>query len=128
MTAIMITLPADIEWSEYERELARVHDGREVMNFKVPFLPRHAKQGDRCYLVWRDAIRGWMEITGLAENVEFLCSTTNRFWRGNFIQRSGPFHPIKPIPRQGFRGFRYVPDDLINTLGGTMDDDSPTRI
>ena len=36
---IIITLPSNIEWSDYEKELDAVKDESQIMNFKVPFLP-----------------------------------------------------------------------------------------
>jgi hypothetical protein len=49
-----------------------------------------------------------MEVVGFVEDYKFDCTTTGNNWSGNFIQRSGPFHRIDPIPMKGFRGFRYV--------------------
>lgn len=121
MTAIAITLPANIEWSDYERELDRVKDGREVLNFKVSFLPKNCQIGDRCYLIWRNKVRGWMPITGLVKNGQFYCTTTHKLWKGSFIQRSGQFHPTREVPRRGFQGFRYLPTEVINTLEGYVD-------
>jgi hypothetical protein len=104
---IAITLPKNIEWSEYEKELNSVADGSQYLNFKVPNLPKYTKVGNKCYLVYRDYIVGWMEITGLVKN-DFICSTTGKHWDGNFIQRSGKFNRIEPIPMKGFRGFKYM--------------------
>ena len=102
---IIITLPKSIKWSDYEKELEAVKDYSQVMNFKVNALPRTAK-GCKCYLVYNGNIVGWMEIVGISAD-SFTCSTTGQKWDGKFIQRSGPFHKIEPIPMKGFQGFRY---------------------
>lgn len=104
---IMITLPSVVDWGAYERELAKVADYREVMNFKVSHFPRGVRKGSRCYIVHKGAVKGWMEIVGFSTK-KFDCSTTGKEWDGNFIERSGPFHYLKQeIPMRGFQGFRY---------------------
>jgi len=111
--SILITIPSSIDWGEYQKELDIVKDGEQVMNFKVNFLPKNVKEGDRCYLVYKGNIVGWMEIVGLSSN-SFACSTTGKVWTGNFIQRSGEFHKINPYPYKGFQGFRYFDDSILN--------------
>ncbi len=82
-------------------------NSEEVLNFKVSNLPKNTKAGNKCYMVYRGFIIGWMKITGLTEN-EFTCTTTGKKWKGKFIQRSGKFNNIEPIPYKGFQGFRYM--------------------
>jgi hypothetical protein len=104
---IIITIPANIDWKTYTQELNKVKDYKNVMNFKVPNFPVHSGKGKKCFLNYNGNIIGWMEIVGFSEE-EFTCSTTGRKWKGKFIQRAGPFHPINPIPMKGFRGFKYL--------------------
>lgn len=102
---IIITVPKKISWDDYSQELEAVKDGTQVMNYKVRSFPK-TSIGNKCYVVYDGFIRGWMEIVGLSEE-EFTCTTTGRVWSGKFIQRSGEFHEIEPIPMKGFQGFRY---------------------
>ena len=105
---IIITLPSHVDWSEYMKELDAVKDWKSTMNFKVPFIPKNIKKGDRCYLVHQGYIIGWMSIIGTSSNDSFDCTTTGKKWSGCFIQRSGPFHYIdKQIPMKGFQGVHY---------------------
>jgi len=103
---IIITLPAKVKWEDYEKELAAVREGSNVLNFKVPYFPKETDIGCKCYLVHKGHVRGWMEIVGLEEH-DFVCEVTGTKWKGKFIQRSGPFHEITPIPMKGFQGFKY---------------------
>lgn len=103
---IIITVPKSIPWAQYEKELKAVENGDQVMNFKVPRLPKQASVGDRCYICYNGNVIGWMSIVGLVEK-DFVCSTTGRHWKGNFVQRSGKFNKITPVPMKGFQGFRY---------------------
>jgi hypothetical protein len=103
---IVVTLPASVEWFDYEKELEAVRDGSQQMHFRVPSLPR-VKAGDPCYVVHRGHVRGWMAVSGTKRG-GFDCTTTGRRWDGNFVSRSGPFHPIEPVPMRGFQGFRYA--------------------
>lgn len=103
---IVVTLPATIEWSDYEKELDAVRDRSQTMNFKVPTLPK-VGPGSKCYVVHRGVLRGWMEITGTSEK-EFTCTTTGKRMSGKFVERSGPFHFIEEeVPMKGFQGYRY---------------------
>jgi len=103
---LIITLPSDIEWSDYEKELKAAKRG-ETLNFKVGTFPAHASIGCRVYVVWRGAIRGWMTLTGMHEK-EFTCSTTGKKWKGKFLERSGDWYPLDPpIATKGFQGYRY---------------------
>lgn len=106
MKDIIVTLPSTIDWEEYKKELEEVKDWKSVMNFKVPFLPKY--DIDRCYIVYKGKIIGWMSVVGLLDNNTFNCSTTGKRWSGKFIQRSGPFHYLdEPIEHKGFQGWRY---------------------
>lgn len=102
---IIVTIPKSIKWEDYKKELDAVKDYSQIMNFKVNNFPKTAK-GNKCYLCYNGNIIGWMEIVGLSEK-EFTCTTTGNKWKGKFIERSGPFHKIDPIPMKGFQGFRY---------------------
>ena len=105
---ICITIPKTIKWEDYQKELDAVADYSQEMNFKVPFLPKNIKIGDRCYLCYNGNIIGWMEISNIQRLEGFTCTTTGESWAGgNYISRSGPFHKLKtPIPCKGFRGFK----------------------
>jgi hypothetical protein len=46
----------------------------------------------------------------------FKCSTTGREWTGKFIQRTGKFFEIEPIPMRGFQGFIKEFTYLIENL------------
>lgn len=102
---IVITLPKTIKWSDYEKELDTVKDGKQVMNFKVGHFPK-ISPGAKCYILHDGFVRGWMTVVKLSEK-NFTCSTTGKEWKGKFIERTGKFNKIEPIPMQGFQGFRY---------------------
>ena len=107
---ICITIPATIDWNDYQKEIDQVKDYKQVMNYKCNRLPSKADRSNikKCYLCYKGNVIGWMEVVGFVEDYKFDCTTTGNNWSGNFIQRSGPFHRIDPIPMKGFRGFRYV--------------------
>lgn len=82
---IIITLPANIKWNDYEIELEKVKDCNEVINFKVPNTPK-VKEGDKCYIVHQGYIRGFMLIKGIINN-SFQCTTTGKEWKGCFVNQ-----------------------------------------
>jgi hypothetical protein len=105
---IMITIPATTDWeTEYAKEIAAAAAG-EIMNYKIHNSPKFIDKTSRCYVTHKGVVKGWMQVLGLVYNNTFTCSTTGEEWEGNFIQRTGEFHPVKPAPMPGFRGFRYV--------------------
>lgn len=113
--ALCITVPKSTLWSDYEKELEDVKDGRLMLNFKVPTYPKKVKEGDRCYVVHNGFIKGWMTITGIIDRSSgFDCQTTGRQWgSGIYVCRSGEFHYLsKEVPMKGFQGYRYI--DEIN--------------
>ena len=104
--ALLITLPSSIKWEDYQKELNNVKDESQVMNFKVPFLPKNTNGIERVYLVHNGYIVGWQKFVGTSDK-PFKCTTTDKNWEGKFIQRTGEFHKIDPIQYKGFQGFRY---------------------
>ena len=105
--SLIITLPSTINWEDYEKELRKTTNYKQSLNFKVHNFPKGIHKGDKCYVVHKGFIRGWMEIVGFKEE-SFICTTTKKKWNGKFIQRSGPFHYIQEkLPYRGFQGFRY---------------------
>lgn len=109
---IAITLPATVRWDDYQRELDAAANGA-VMNFKVRYLPS-VDVGCKCYLVHQGVVRGWMRVSGLSRDRKFTCTTTGREWSGNFVERTGEFHTVDPVPMKGFRGYRYVTGDPVS--------------
>ena len=103
--SLIVTLPSEIKWKDYERERRKAANYKHTLKFKVHNFPKGIHEGDKCYVVYNGLIKGWMEIVGFAEET---CMATNKKWDGKYIQRSGPFHYLQEtIPYKGFQGFRY---------------------
>lgn len=103
----VLTLPKQVEWSDYERELKAVADRSQVLNYRMAYRGSK-KPGDRCFVVHQDVVKGWMEVVDVVTHEDgFRCTTTGEWWRpGHYLQRSGPFHPVDPVPMKGFQGVR----------------------
>lgn len=111
MSDWVLTLPQTVRWPNYEMELAAVADWKSALNYRLPYRPK-VEVGDRCFLVWRRQVRGWMEIIGVEHYPGgFVCQTTGKLWpRGYYLQRSGPFNKVDGPEMTGFRGLRrYAP-------------------
>ena len=105
----IITLPKTMDWDTYQKEIADVADGRRSMFYKLPYLPKTMKPGDRCFVTWQSTVKGWMEIKSVGYRGGFRCQTTGASWpAGFYMERSGVFHEItNPLPEyKGFRGIR----------------------
>lgn len=104
----VITVPKTVRWSDYEKELQAVASGEDALNFRLPYKPKGIAEGDRCFVVYDGYVRGWMRVVGCEERSQgFTCQTTGVEWRpGVYVQRSGAFHKVEPVPYKGFRGIR----------------------
>lgn len=104
----IITIPKTVRWEDYQKELETVADGSQSMNYRTRYFPKGMKPGDKCFTVHDGRVRGWMKIVGLVDSPEpWRCTTTGQEWPGgNYIQRSGPFHPVDGPEMTGFRGVR----------------------
>lgn len=106
MPDIIITLPRSIPWGIIQKEFKAVENGLpDVINFKVPSFP-DIKPGERCFVLYDGFVRGYHLVHRLWEG-QFQCDITGLPYKGKFIQRTGRFHRIDPIPMRGFQGFRY---------------------
>ncbi len=84
---IVITIPKNIKWIDYEKELLAAKNGA-IMNFKVPFLPKNDIVGSKCYLCYNGYIIGYMYICGVSDK-GFKCTSTGKQWDCNFLERAG---------------------------------------
>ena len=112
--ALCITIPKNISWEDYRRELDDARENNLVLNYKLSNYPKNVGPGDRCYVVHDGLIRGWSEIIDIVRRPEpFICHTTGRLWdAGIYVQRSGDFHYLKKrVEMKGFMGYRYVTHD-----------------
>lgn len=108
---IVITIPKNIKWEDYLKEIYTVQGGKEMMLFRVPKLPKKLNIGDRCYLCYQGQIVGFMKVSWASYIAGFDCTTTGNHWdAGNYVGRSGSFFKMEnPVEYKGFQGFRYAP-------------------
>ena len=109
MTDWVVTLPQTNEWEDYAKEIEAVKDGKQVMNYRLPFKSK-ARPNDRCFICWRGKVRGWMRITDTRWYPGgFVCQTSGKLWpRGFYLMRSGPFYALDGPEMKGFRGIRRI--------------------
>lgn len=109
---IIITIPSQTNWEEYQREIDAVKNEEQEMLFKVGSFPIYCEIGDKCYVTYKGVIIGWMKVCGFREK-EFVCQTTGVKWKGKFIARTGKFHKLSyNVNYKGFQGFRYFSSNL----------------
>lgn len=113
---LIITWPKSRPLKSYLEELARAKAGGLVINYRVA-RPPVVGFGDwcgrphRCYAVHDGAVRGYNEILYVThrEEGDVTDPTTGQSWpAGDYIVRDPEWHPVEPVPMQGFRGFRYT--------------------
>jgi len=118
---IIITIPKTTTWEEYQKELDLAESGEYYLNYQTARFPKHAHVGDRCYVVHRGKLKGYMLISGFS-NKPFTCTVTGKKYKGNFIQRTGKFYKVKEIPKKSFRSFRYFGVSINDTSGVKIND------
>lgn len=113
---IIVTIPASVDFGQYRRELTEAAKRGETAYFSVGCLPKKTKIGERCYVVHKGYVRGYMRITELRPH-SFTCTTTGKEWTGKFIGRSCEFVALfgEQTKMKGFQGFRYF--DPVNPYG-----------
>lgn len=109
---IIITIPKNTKWEEYKKELAKARQGQSL-NFKVAQFPKTGK-GNKCYICYNGNVIGYHFISQLS-NKAFTCTTTGRNFSGKFVERTGKFYKIEPIPMKGFQGYRYF-DNITESV------------
>lgn len=109
-TALCITLPKTVKWSDYRDELEAVADGSQEMHYRLSSKPTKVKPGDRCYICHNGYLVGWMRISDISYKESFQCTTTGTFWKeGWYVSRTGPFHYLhEKVPMKGFMGYKYI--------------------
>ena len=115
---IIITIPKSIKWSEYQKEIDKVKDGNHWMLYHIPFKPKYDLKGGKCFLCYNGFIVGFMIIINVFYSDGFMCDTTGARWpEGWYVCRTGNFYPLmNPVPMKGFRGIRYVDNELAKKL------------
>lgn len=110
MRDLCITWPKSRPLESYVEELAKAEERGEVINFRVPTLPK--EQCERCYVVHDGMIRGYSLVVGgiRAENYTVRDPITEEWWpEGNYIVRHPKWHELEePIPMKAFMGYRYI--------------------
>lgn len=104
---IVITWPKTRAFESYLSGLALAATKGEVINFRVPTLPKEFPS--RCYVVYDGNVRGYSAVLDLCERGENeVMGQNGEYWpAGKYIVRSPILEPIEWIPMKGFQGWRY---------------------
>jgi hypothetical protein len=118
----VVTIPKSTKWEDYEKELKAVEDEGLVLNYRVRYMPKGIDIDDRVYIVHDGMVRGFHPLLGIKNWPNgFVCETTGTEWPpGIYLQRTGRFYRIDPIPMQGFRGLRRF-DQPVTQLDGVTE-------
>lgn len=108
---IVITLPASLPWSDTEILLNGGEDGQTNMKIKLDKRPKNFKSGERCYIAHNNLIRGYIIVDHfkLTGNID-TSRPFPKIYHG--IKYTAWYQLDKPIFIKGFRGFRYMNDQL----------------
>lgn len=120
MTDWLVTLPKTINWTAWSSEINHARTVGAYAHFRIPGTYKNGPiGGDRCFIVYDGAIRGWMPIVGVSHFQHgFVCSATGIPWSpGYYLTRLPQFNAIKGWhPMKGFRGLRKMKELNIGTV------------
>lgn len=116
MTDLILTWPKSRSLESYLLELKRAERDGLVINYRTPNPPKSNDGWGRCYMVHDGAVRGWTQIIEVRWRGEGEVRQVDDdfggpgFWpEGWYVVREPVWRALdKPIPMQGFRGFRYA--------------------
>lgn len=125
---LLVTTPQS-ESENARREAEHLITNGGGYYFRCFFAHPRVEVGDKVFYVERGYIRGYAIIdhTKVVERPT-LCSTTNREWKAGFYiyMRADSWKWIRPIPRKGFMGFRYLDRAFEYEVVGSWLDPMPT--
>ena len=112
MTDLIVTWPKARILSSYLEELMKAERNHQHINFRIHNPPKGVNWGndDRCFMVHSGWIRGFNYIVDVLRRgpEEVIDPITGEFWpEGTYIVRDPEWHPIKPLLKSGFQGWRY---------------------
>jgi hypothetical protein len=122
---IIVTWPKQRPLESYLHELREADKYNQDINYRVACLPKwpdaiedhgwigwsYGVEHPRCYMVHDGYIRGWCKLRGATwkTNGRVLDPSTGGFMKaGWYIVRDPEWHAIKPVPMQGFQGWRWL--------------------
>lgn len=114
MRAILVTVPKSERKNIAAEEKAM---GEETCTqfWSMKRKPKHVGVGDRIYFIEDGNITSYHLVDDIQDG-KMHCDITDRDWNGcNFLL--GPLVMLtSPMPCKGFRGFRYIGDDMLAEL------------
>lgn len=124
MDIIVTTPKKEIGTAALEAEMAKASTNRTRYFRVLKSYPQLLNIGDRIYYVEDGHITGFCVVEEIMRKNHEQCDTTKRIYRGGatVYMRADSWKWIKPIPMQGFRGYRYFDgQDKIEVVGGWLD-------
>lgn len=85
--------------------------------------PQRLSVGSKIYYVEDCYIRGFGVVASLVANTDHKCDSTGKQWGTGWyaIIPACSWQWIKPIPMNGFQGFRYFDDKDVKIVGSWLD-------
>lgn len=106
---ITVTIPKK-EYETWKEENLYAIKNNMILYFRIPFFPKNADWGDKCYVIVDNKIIGY-HVISCFEDVpdEWTCQITDKdMSAGKYIvRRARTWKPIKPLLAKSHRGFRY---------------------
>ena len=107
---ITITIPKS-EKDNWVNDIEQLKNKNVKLHFKIPFLLKNTKKGDKCFVIIDNKIIGYHTIDDIGFKDEFICSTTKKHWpAGYYITRSSnSWNKLNnPIESKSHRGVHYT--------------------
>ena len=122
---IVVTTPkAQMEMAVQEAETIKKAGGGFYFRYLGQQRPKHLNVGDRVFYVEDGFIRGFACVTHVTDTPGMVCETSGRQFRAGYyaFMDAETWTWIKPIPMNGFQGWRYFDAQTgLEIAGGWLD-------
>ena len=117
--AIIVTTPRNQMGvaAQEAKECVEAGGGSYFRRFGIK--PRKLDPGSRIFYTEDGYVRGFAVVSEVVDSGGMRCDTTGRNWRPGIyaMMSASSWSWIKPIPYNGFQGWRYFDDSGVEIIG-----------
>lgn len=113
MLNLLTTIPqrgALRHWPDVEKILQACDSEHDFWTFNCRHFPKRSGPGALCFIVHSGRIRGYLTVLEFTDEDVWRCGEDQQeaeLTEGNKVKLA-VWRPIRPIPHQGFQGWRYT--------------------
>ena len=122
--AIIVTTPKKQMKTAAEEAQNCIDAGGGFYFRRFAQFPLSLHSGTRIFYVEDGYVRGFATVSEVNDSTDGkVCMTTGRDWAPGIyaVMPADSWQWVRPIPQQGFQGWRYFDDSEVEIVGGWLD-------